>query len=136
MSADPQAASSIWAIAFLYLWAVIEQLHPGAASGASFGCFFFLAFADPTKGSAIERLTRKVGLLVFSWGLGYSAGVGIAPSQAWGSYAMAFATGTSAVAAAIFGSLNLTIRNDGPLPRWLAAILDRIPVLKGGKDSE
>lgn len=136
MTTDPNGASSILAIILLYVWSLIEQLHPGAASGASFGCFFFLAFADPTKGSTVERLFRKVALLMFSWGLGYAVGSGLAASPNWGSFAMAAAVGISALSAAIFGALNLTIRNDGPLPRWLGGILDRIPTLKRGSDNE
>lgn len=128
---DPNAVA--WpAIVGLYIWSVFEQLHSGAASGASFGCFFLLAMADPVRGSWSELIFRKVGLLVFSWGLGYGLGAGHAAEG--GSYALAIACGVSALAATVFGALNLMVRNDGPLPRWLSAIVDRIPILKRGDD--
>lgn len=128
---DPNAVA--WpAIVGLYIWSVFEQLHPGAASGASFGCFFLLAMSDPDRPSWLELISRKIGLLVFSWGLGYGMGDGHAAGG--GNYAIALACGTSALAATIFGALNLMVRNDGPLPRWLSAIVDRIPILRGGDD--
>lgn len=129
---DPSAQGSCLAFSWLCLWALAEQLHPGAASGASFGCFFLLAFPDPTRDRWIELAARKIGLLVFSWGLGYGIGSGHASSG--GHYAIAQACATSALAATVFGAINLMVRNDGPLPTWLKAIVDRIPTLKGGSD--
>lgn len=121
-------------IAGVYACSIIEQLHPGAAMGASFGCFFFLAFADPTKGTWLEKMVRKTMLLVFSWGVGYAFGAGVAASPEWKDVAMFAAVAGSALGATIFGALNLMVRNDGPLPRWLSAIVDRIPVLRKGND--
>ena len=56
---EPNAAA--WSISWfgLLVLAVLEQLHPGAASGASFGCFFLLAFPDPLKKSWFEVVLRK-----------------------------------------------------------------------------
>ncbi len=123
-------------IAGIYACSVLEQLHPGAAMGASFGCFMFLAFADPTAASWFEKLIRKVSLLIFSWGAGYAIGSGIGTSANWAGYAMISAVGGSALGATLFGALNLMIRNDGPLPRWLSSIVDRVPVLRKPNDAE
>lgn len=131
MDETHNTAAGWLAIAGLYVWSVIEQLHPGAASGASFGCFFFLAFPDPTVGRWFEQLVRKFALLVFSWGSGYGIGSGLAASAAWSGWAMAGACGTAAMVATLVGALNLMVRNDGPLPRWLGAILDRFPASRG-----
>jgi len=131
---DPNIQGSCAAFSTVCLWTLLEQLHPGAASGASFGCFFLLAFPDPIKDRWLELAARKFGLLVFSWGMGY--GIGSGHAQGGGTYAIAYACGTSALAAGVFGAVNLMVRNDGPLPKWLAAIVDRIPTLKGGNDGQ
>lgn len=123
-------------IAGIYACSVLEQLHPGAAMGASFGCFCFLGFADPTVGTWFEKLIRKVSLLIFSWGTGYAIGSAIGTSADWAGYAMISAVGGSALGATFFGALNLMIRNDGPLPRWLSSIVDRLPVLRKPNDAE
>lgn len=129
---EPNAAA--WSVSWfgLLILAVLEQLHPGAASGASFGCFFLLAFPDPVKKSWFEVVLRKMGLLIFSWGWGYGMGSGHAAEG--GHYAIAIACGHAAVAATLFGSLNLMFRNDGPMPPWLSAIVDRIPILRRGNN--
>lgn len=123
-------------LACFYALSVLEQLHPAAAMGTSFGCFCFLAFADPTVGKWYEKFLRKFALLIFSWGAGYAAGAGIGGSAdpEVSKYAMIAAVGVSALSATIFGALNLMIRNDGPLPKWLGSIVDRIPVLRKGND--
>lgn len=121
-------------IAGVYMCSIIEQLHPGAAMGASFGCFCFLAFADPTRGAWLEKMVRKTLLLIGSWGIGYSFGSAVATSANWSGYAMLAAVAGAALGATIFGALNLMVRNDGPLPQWLSAIVDRIPVLRKGND--
>lgn len=133
---DPHAAGSVWLIVTLWVFSVIEQLHPGAASGASFGCFFFLAFPDPQKGTAFEQTLRKIVLLIGSWGAGYATGAALAQSANWSAWAMPVAVIISALAAAIIGALNLTVRNDAPLPQWLSNILNRIPILKRGDDGQ
>lgn len=118
----------------LYIWSVFEQLHGGAASGASFGCFFLLALPDPVKTHWLEVWLRKISLLIFSWGIGYGAGSGHAAGG--GHYAILLACGSSALAAAVFGAINLMVRNDGPVPKWLSAIMDRIPVLRSNGDGQ
>jgi len=132
---DPNTqASCLIAWSWICFMTLIEQLHPGSASGASFGCFFLLAFPDPSRDRWYELACRKIGLLVFSWGIGYGAGSGHAAGG--GNYAILISCSSSALAAAVFGALNLMVRNDGPLPKWLSAIVDRIPTLKGGNDGQ
>lgn len=131
---DPNAQGSCLAFSTLCLWALVEQLHPGAASGASFGCFFLLAFPDPVKDRWFELALRKIGLLIFSWGMGYGVGVGHAAGG--GHYAIAVAGFVSALSSTVFGAINLMVRNDGPIPRWLQAIVDRIPTLRGGNNGQ
>ena len=111
------------------LWLVVsvaQGLHPVAATGAAFGCCFLLAFPDPDK----RPVVRKFCLLMFSWGVGYSLGTATAESPHWSGLAMFVAISGAALAAAVFGVVNLMVRNDGPLPRWLSTILDRVPFLK------
>lgn len=130
---DPNAVICPAAVC-LYAWSVLEQLHPGAASGASFGCFFLLALPDPVRTHWVEVITRKLCLLIFSWGLGYGAAKG--HFDGGGNYSILVGCASAALAAAVFGAINLMIRNDGPLPIWLKAIMDRIPVLKRGDDGQ
>lgn len=111
---------------------VLQGLHPGAACGAAFGCFFFLAFPDPDK----RPVMRKLALLAFSWGVGYSLGTAAAGSATWSSFAMFVAVSSSALAATVFGVFNLMVKNDGPLPKWLGVILDRVPFLKSRNTDE
>lgn len=134
MAEPGSTAASGLALAVIYIWSMIEQLHPGAAGGASLGCFFFLAFPDPAVGKWYEQAARKCALLVFSWGAGYSVGAGMAESAEWANWAKAGAVSTAALSATLFGAFNLMIRNDGPLPRWLGAIIDRIPVIRGSSN--
>lgn len=115
-----------WFVALLlYLGALIAQLHPGAAMGASFGCLFFIFLPDPTAGGALFKFTRKCGLTIVSWGFGYAAGIAVG-----GSFAMLFGVLGGALAAAILGALNLMVLNDGDLPNWLASIVKAVFRLK------
>lgn len=123
-------------IAGLYACSVLEQLHPGAAMGASFGCFFFLVYPDPTSGNWFEKFLRKFALLIFSWGAGYSVGSGLSTSENYQGWAMLSGIAGSCLAAAIGGALNLMVRNNGPLPQWLGDIVDRIPVLRKRTDDQ
>lgn len=133
---DPNSQGQCLALTWLCIFALAEQLHPASAMGTSFGCFCFLAFADPTVGKWYEKLLRKIALLIFSWGAGYAAGSAIAASTDpdVAKYAMIVAVVAAAVSATLLGAVNLMIRNDGPLPKWLGAIVDRIPVLRKGND--
>lgn len=133
---DPTNQGQCLVLSWLCFYAMVEQLHPAAAMGTSFGCFCFLAFADPTVGKWWEKLMRKIALLIFSWGAGYGAGsaVGYSADPEIAKYAMITALSVAAVSATLAGAINLMVRNDGPLPKWLSAIVDRIPVLRKGND--
>lgn len=112
------SSSTAWPL-FAWFWfiGVMEQLHPGAATGAAFGCVFFMFFPDP-QGKMV--LTRKIGLLIFSWGAGYAIGKDVS------GFNMAWAIGISTVAATLAGAANLMIGNNGPLPEWLKSTIDAI----------
>lgn len=131
---DPNTQGQCVALSWLCIFALAQQLHPASAMGASFGCFCFLAFADPTVGHWLEKLIRKFCLLIFSWGAGYSTGWALSTSPDWAGWSMVSAVVMAAFAAVIAGAFNLTFRNNGPLPEWLKGILDRIPVLRKGND--
>lgn len=110
----------------VWLWVLLQALQPAAAMGAAFGCVFFMAFPDPK--SPLVFL-RKLGLLAFSWGLGYAVGKDV------GSFGMAWAVVVSALAATLMGALNLMVRNDGPLPDWFKSLLNAlIRIKRGGTD--
>lgn len=113
---------------------VIEQLHAGSAMGTSFGCFALLAFPDPAGRPWLEKFLRKITLIVFSWGLGYAVGWGVSETPDIKQWSMLCAVGSSAMAAGVFGALNLMVANNGPLPQWLSDIVDRIPVLRKRTD--
>jgi len=110
----------------LAILTTMQALHPGAACGAAFGCAFLLGYPDPSK----RAIVRKWFLIIGSWGTGYSVGTAAVGSPGWEPFAMFFALATSALSAAVFGALNLMVRNDGPLPKWLGAVLDRVPFTK------
>lgn len=109
----------------LSVWAVLEQLHPGAAMGASFGCIFFIFLPDPGGDHWVFKLTRKVGLTVFSWGIGYATG-----TFAGGDGAMFAAVLGGALGAVVMGAFNLMVKNDAPLPGWLDSLLKLVLRLK------
>lgn len=118
----------------LFACSILEQLHPGSATGASFGCMFFLVCPDPAKRSWLEKFLRKTVLIMFSWGIGYGIGYGVSETPDIKQWAMAYAAGSAALAAVFFGAMNLMIGNNGPLPQWLNDIVDRIPALRKRKD--
>lgn len=55
-----------WGLATMF--GLLAVIHPHAAAGAAFGCFFFLA--SPASTNRRQRLL----LAVFSFGIGYAAG--------------------------------------------------------------
>lgn len=78
-------------------------MHPHAAAGAAFGCFFFLA--SPASTNRRQRLL----LAVFSFGIGYAAGVFVyGGGPPYSEKAMVVAASVSALAA---GSCRISIRN-------------------------
>lgn len=121
-------------LACLSLWGFVQQAHPYAAMGASFGCVFVLLMRDPLVKTFLERAFRKLLLIVLSWGIGYSYGLALSDSPEWKSYTMLGALALAAVGSGVLGSVNLMFRNDGPLPPWLVGILDRVPLLRKGND--
>lgn len=113
------------------LLAVLAATHPWAASGAIFGCCFFLARPGVTTG------WQRVKLGVFSFGLGYAGGVfwyGGGPP--WSERAMLVSAVISALAAVTFTAFYYVIDKSGPLPAWLESILDRIPMFKRRGDQD
>lgn len=121
-----------WFTAFaLFVWAMIAQLHPGAAMGASFGCVFFIFLPDATVGGMYFKFARKLGLAIVSWGFGYATGIAVG-----GTIAMLAALFGGALAAAVLGALNLMVLNDGDLPHWLTSIVRAVLRLKPGGHDE
>lgn len=122
------------ALACVSLWGMIQQAHPYAAMGASFGCVFVLLIRDPLVKSFIEQALRKLLLIILSWGIGYAYGLALSESPSWKSYTMFGSLALAALGSGVLGAFNLMVRNDGPLPKWLVGILDRTPLLRKGND--
>lgn len=120
-----------WFMAFaLFVGAMVGDLHPGSAMGASFGCVFFIFLPDPTAGGMVFKFIRKLGLAIVSWGFGYATGIAVG-----GAVSMLAALLGGALAAAVLGALNLMVLNDGDLPHWLTSIVRAVLRLKpGGRD--
>lgn len=119
--------------ALLWWCVVMLAIHPWAATGAAFGCCFFLA--APMATTYCQRL--KLGL--FSFGLGYAAGVFCypnVPGLPWNEKAMLVSASVSALAAVAFTAFYYVIDRNGPLPDWLKDILDRIPMFKRRSDND
>lgn len=112
------------------MWAIIswfQGLDVVPACGAAAGCAFLIAYPDVVN----RPVLRKVCGLVFSWFLGYSVGKAVAGmDKPWNEWSMFAAIFGAAFSATIFGALNLMFKNDGPLPKWISQILDRVPFLK------
>lgn len=110
--------------------AVLAAMNPFAAAGAAFGCCFYLAFPSASRG--LQRLLYSV----FSWGIGYAAGVffyGDGPPYSQKS--MLIAAMFSAVAVLMFIAAGGIIRRDGNLPPWAQSLLDiAFPYRKRGDD--
>jgi hypothetical protein len=99
--------------------AVLALLNPHSAAGAAFGCCFFLAYPSASRGM------RRLLYGLFSWGLGYSAGVfcyGEGPP--YNQKGMLVAAAVAALAVLIFVAWSAIIHRDGNLPPWLQSLLD------------
>jgi hypothetical protein len=120
-----------WLTAFLlFLGAMVIELHPGAAMGASFGCVFFMWLPDPTAGGRLFKFIRKLCLTIVSWGFGYAAGIAVG-----GAGAMLASVLGGSLAAAVLGALNLMVLNNADLPNWLNSTIRAVFRLKTrGKD--
>ena len=107
------------------LIALGAAINHWAAAGAMFGCCFFLATPSTTVGWG------RVGLGMFSFGIGYAAGIFLyGGGPPFNEKAMFVSGGLSAIAAGAWASLGKAIDKSGPLPPWLSDILDRVPFLK------
>lgn len=110
---------------------IAAAIHPWAATGAAFGCCFFLFAPMATTG------WQRLKLLPFSFGIGYAGGVfwyGGGPP--WSEKAMLVSAALSALGAIIFTAFYYVIDKNGPLPAWLESILDRIPLFKRRSDTD
>lgn len=113
--------------------AVLAAMNPFAAAGAAFGCCFYLAFPSASRG--LQRLLYSV----FSWGIGYAAGVffyGDGPPYSQKS--MLVAAVVAAVAVLVFIAWGTIIRRDGNLPPWAQSLLDIVfpfRAKRGDKDA-
>ena len=102
-------------------FAALAAMNPFAAAGAAFGCCFYLAFPSASRG--LQRLLYGV----FSWGIGYSAGVfcyGEGPP--FSQKSMLVAAIVAAVAVMVFIAWGGIIRQNGSLPPWAESILDTV----------
>jgi hypothetical protein len=116
---------------FVSICFILAAVNPWAATGAAFGCCFFLAAPMATNG------WQRFKLMMFSWGIGYGSGVffyGGGPP--WNEKAMMVSAALSALGAVIFTAFYYVIDKNGPLPSWLENILDRIPLFKRNGDSD
>lgn len=98
---------------------VLAAMNPYAAAGAAFGCCFYLAFPSASRG--LQRLLYSV----FSWGIGYAAGVffyGDGPP--YSQKGMLVSAIVAAVAVLVFVAWGSIIRRDGNLPPWVQSLLD------------
>lgn len=98
---------------------LLAAMNPFAAAGAAFGCCFYLAFPSASRG--VQRLLYSV----FSWGIGYAAGVffyGEGPP--FNQKSMLIAAVVSAIAVLVFVAWGSIIKRDGNLPPWLQTLLD------------
>lgn len=109
---------------------ILTAMNPYAAAGAAFGCCFYLAFPSTSKG------LRRLLYSVFSWGIGYAAGVffyGDGPP--FNQKAMLVAAAVSALAVLVFISGSTIIKRSGDLPPWAQSLLDVVfPFRKRGDD--
>lgn len=104
-----------------FLVVLMAAMNPYAAAGAAFGCCFYLAFPSASRG--LQRLLY----CVFSWGIGYAAGVfcyGEGPPYSQKS--MLVAAVVAAVAVLVFVAWGSIIRRDGNLPPWVQSLLDLV----------
>lgn len=102
------------------LLGLLAGMQPHAAAGAAVGCFFFLA--SPASTNRKQRLL----LAVFSFGIGYAAGIFAYNNEK----SMLVAGSVSALAAVIWTGLHRMAAADGPLPQWVKDTLGFIPMTR------
>ena len=131
MTPDPTTSTGWLTVALACVWAVLEQLHPGSAMGASFGCVFFILLPDPVVSNWVVSLLRKFGLTLVSWGFGYAMGIAFSSNSS-----MLAAVIGAALASGVLGALNLMVKNNGDLPQWMSSAINAILRLKRGSDDQ
>lgn len=100
----------------------VQAVHPWASIGASFGCCFFLA----SPGSAVG--IKRLFLGLFSWGVGYAAGVfWFGEGPPWSQKAMLVSAAAGALAAVLFTVAYGMISSNSALPPWAESLLKVIP---------
>lgn len=112
-------AEHAWQLLAGLVLVVLTAMNPFAAAGAAFGCCFYMAFPSASRG--LQRLLYSV----FSWGIGYAAGVffyGDGPPYSQKS--MLVAAVVAAVAVLVFIAWGSIIKRDGNLPPWVESLLD------------
>lgn len=98
---------------------VLAAMNPFAAAGAAFGCCFYMAFPSASRG--LQRLLYSV----FSWGIGYAAGVfSYGDGPPYSQKSMLVAAVVAAVAVLVFIAWGSIIKRDGNLPPWVESLLD------------
>jgi hypothetical protein len=121
---DHAYIAAAWVMgALATMWAAT---HPWAATGAAFGCCFFLAYPGATTGK------QRLFLGLFSLGIGYGCGVffyGEGPP--YSNKAMLPAAAVAALAAVLFTAWRVMIKKNGTLPPWLASLIELLPFKKG-----
>lgn len=125
-SIDSANPVGVWLMGALY--ALFASTHPWAATGAAFGCCFFLAYPGATT-------TKQRWLLgLFSLGVGYACGVffyGEGPP--YSPKAMLVAATIAALAAVLFTAWAAIISTNGNLPPWIVSLIELWPFKKGAK---
>lgn len=121
---DHSSAAAAWILGILS--AMWYATHPWAATGAAFGCCFFLAYPGATTTG------QRWFLGFFSLGIGYACGVffyGEGPP--YSNKAMFVAATTAAVAAAVFTAWRFVIDTRGDLPPWVKTLIEILPFKRG-----
>lgn len=109
-----------WLIAALVFMGTI--MNPYAAIGAAFGCVFFLQYPS------VLTPWRRAALAVFSWAVGYGAGMywyGSGPP--WLPDAFLPSLAAAALGSSIFTAFAAIIDKNGELPGWLVSLLNLLP---------
>lgn len=95
--------------------------NPWAATGAAFGCCFFLAYPGATT------VRQRWWLGVFSLGIGYASGVFFYRDDR----AMLVAGTIAALASVLFTAWAAIISNNGNLPPWMKSLIELWPFKRG-----
>lgn len=122
----PDYSTAFAAWVFGIMSAAWYATHPWAATGAAFGCLFFLAYPGATTGK------QRWLLGLFSLGIGYACGVffyGEGPP--YSNKAMFVAGSFAAIAAVFFTAWSVVISSNGNLPPWIVSLIELLPFKKG-----